>query len=293
MVFSSLIFVYAFLPLSLIFYVLAKNIKVKNAVLLIFSLLFYAWGEPTYVLILVFMTFSDWVSALLIEKSKSKSATRFHMTVAVIINIGLIGFFKYTGFALTNIQSIFGVPEVIPKIALPIGISFYTFQLLSYVIDVYRKEVPAQKNFFLLLLYSSLFYQCIAGPIVRYKDVNDEIEERSVDSALIGAGMIKEAVSGKEDEADDSFSFKTMLPLAVATSIDALAVGISFAFLGVDIVRAAALIGVTTFALSGVGVVVGNLFGAKYKSKAELAGGIVLILIGVKILLEHLGIISL
>ena len=154
MVFSSLIFVYAFLPLSLIFYVLAKNIKVKNAVLLIFSLLFYAWGEPTYVLILVFMTFSDWVSALLIEKSKSKSAARFHMTVAVIINIGLIGFFKYTGFALTNIQSIFGVPEVIPKIALPIGISFYTFQLLSYVIDVYRKEVPAQKNFFLLLLYS-------------------------------------------------------------------------------------------------------------------------------------------
>ena len=86
------------------------------------------------------------------------------MTVAVTINIGLIGFFKYTGFALTNIQSIFGVPEVIPKIALPIGISFYTFQLLSYVIDVYRKEVPAQKNFFLLLLYSSLFYQCIAGP---------------------------------------------------------------------------------------------------------------------------------
>ena len=191
MVFSSLIFVYAFLPLSLIFYVLAKNIKVKNAVLLIFSLLFYAWGEPTYVLILVFMTFSDWVSALLIEKSKSKSAARFHMTVAVIINIGLIGFFKYSGFALTNIQSIFGVPEVIPKIALPIGISFYTFQLLSYVIDVYRKEVPAQKNFFLLLLYSSLFYQCIAGPIVRYKDVNDEIEERSVDSALIGAGITR------------------------------------------------------------------------------------------------------
>lgn len=111
--------------------------------------------------------------------------------------------------------------------------------------------------------------------------------------ALIGAGMIKEAVSGKEDEADDSFSFKTMLPLALATSIDALAVGISFAFLGVDIISAAALIGVTTFVLSGAGVIVGNLFGARYKSKAELAGGVVLILIGLKILLEHLGIISL
>lgn len=110
--------------------------------------------------------------------------------------------------------------------------------------------------------------------------------------AVIGGGMIREALAGKDDEANDSFSFKTMLPLALATSIDALAVGISFAFLGVDIVAAAVLIGVTTFVLSGAGVVVGNVFGAKYKSKAELAGGIVLILIGLKILLEHLGVVS-
>lgn len=110
--------------------------------------------------------------------------------------------------------------------------------------------------------------------------------------AVIGGGMIREALAGGEDEANDSFSFKTMLPLALATSIDALAVGISFAFLGVDIVAAAVLIGVTTFVLSGAGVVVGNVFGAKYKSKAELAGGIVLILIGLKILLEHLGVVS-
>lgn len=110
--------------------------------------------------------------------------------------------------------------------------------------------------------------------------------------AVIGGNMIKEALSGGDDEVNDSFSFKTMLPLALATSIDALAVGVSFAFLGVDIVAAASLIGVTTFILSGAGVVVGNVFGAKYKSKAELAGGIVLILIGLKILLEHLGAIS-
>lgn len=110
--------------------------------------------------------------------------------------------------------------------------------------------------------------------------------------AVIGGGMIREALAGGEDEANDSFSFRTMLPLALATSIDALAVGISFAFLGVDIVAAAVLIGVTTFVLSGAGVVVGNVFGAKYKSKAELAGGIVLILIGLKILLEHLGVVS-
>lgn len=109
--------------------------------------------------------------------------------------------------------------------------------------------------------------------------------------AIIGGNMIKEALSNDEEEHDASFAFKAMLPLAVATSIDALAVGISFAFLGVDIVPAALLIGITTFVLSAVGVYVGNAFGAKYKSKAELVGGVVLILIGLKILLEHLGII--
>lgn len=110
--------------------------------------------------------------------------------------------------------------------------------------------------------------------------------------AVIGGNMIKEALSSDDEEPDASFSFRTMLPLAVATSIDALAVGISFAFLGVDIVTAAVLIGITTFVLSGIGVFVGNIFGAKYKSKAELAGGVVLILIGLKILLEHLGVLN-
>lgn len=109
--------------------------------------------------------------------------------------------------------------------------------------------------------------------------------------AIIGGNMIKEAFGGEDDEHDASFSFKAMIPLAVATSIDALAVGISFAFLGVDIVTAALLIGMTTFILSAAGVLVGNAFGVKYKSKAEFAGGVVLILIGLKILLEHLGVI--
>jgi len=110
--------------------------------------------------------------------------------------------------------------------------------------------------------------------------------------ALIGGNMIREALGKDEEHENDDFSFKAMLPLAVATSIDALAVGISFAFLGVDIVQAALLIGATTFVLSGVGIYVGNVFGAKYKSKAELLGGVVLILIGLKILLEHLGVVN-
>ena len=179
MVFSSLLFVYAFLPLCLIAYGVARNIKAKNIVLLIFSLIFYTWGEPVYVLLLLSMTFCDWLFALGIEKSGNSGKKRkLLLILACIVNLGLIGVFKYTGFVLTNIQSIFGVPDVIPQIILPIGISFYTFQLLSYVIDVYRKEVPAQKNFFWLLLYSSLFHQCIAGPIVRYKDVQREITDR-------------------------------------------------------------------------------------------------------------------
>ncbi len=191
MVFSSLLFIYAFLPICLIIYSLMKGINGKNIVLLIFSLLFYTWGEPVYVLLLLFMTFWDWFSALLIEKAESPRKQKLWLALSVIVNLGLIGYFKYTGFILGNIQSIFGIPEIIPKIALPIGISFYTFQLLSYVIDVYRKEVPAQKNFFRLLLYSSLFYQCIAGPIVRYSDVQREINERKVNLPEVAMGVTR------------------------------------------------------------------------------------------------------
>ena len=166
--------------------------KAKNIVLLIFSLIFYTWGEPVYVLLLLSMTFCDWLFALGIEKSGDSGKKRkILLILTCIVNLGLIGVFKYTGFVLTNVQSIFGVPEVIPKIILPIGISFYTFQLLSYVIDVYRKEVPAQKNFFWLLLYSSLFHQCIAGPIVRYKDVQREITDRKPLPQEITAGIMR------------------------------------------------------------------------------------------------------
>lgn len=192
MVFSSLLFVYAFLPLCLAVYGLARNIKAKNIILLIFSLIFYAWGEPVYVLLLILMTFCDWLIAIGLEKcGESGKKRKLLLIFACIVNLGLIGVFKYTGFLFTNIQSIFGIPEVIPKIILPIGISFYTFQLLSYVVDVYRKDVPAQKNFFWLLLYSSLFHQCIAGPIVRYKDVQCEITDRKPLSVEVVQGITR------------------------------------------------------------------------------------------------------
>jgi len=172
MVFSSLLFLYAFFSISLVFYGLCRSQKAQNAVLLIFSLIFYAWGEPKYVLLLMFMAFNAWACALGVERAESKGWKKFWAFLSSAIDIALIGYFKYAGL----ICSLFGpVPEFIAKIALPIGISFYTFQLLTYVVDVYRQDAPAQKNYFNVLLYAALFHQCIAGPIVRYKTVDREL----------------------------------------------------------------------------------------------------------------------
>ena len=195
MVFSSLIFIYAFLPITILIYAIGKKTSIRNYILLIASLVFYSWGEPVYVLILIGMTFIDWLSALIIqnacEKDRSKKAV---LILTVITNLLIIGVFKYTGFFLSNVSAVFGVPETIPQIALPIGISFYTFQLISYVVDVYRNDVPAQKKFTYLLLYSSLFYQCIAGPIVRYADVENEIENRKIDFTEVCNGISRFAI---------------------------------------------------------------------------------------------------
>ena len=199
MVFTSLNFLLVFFPLCMAAYFFANDIKHKNICLLVFSLFFYAWGEPVYVLLLLIMSFCDWALALLIEKNRSKK--KLLLVITCIINLGIIGVFKYGKFTLLNIQNLFGVPENIPNIILPIGISFYTFQLLSYVIDVYRGDVKAQKNYSVVLLYASLFHQCIAGPIVRYRDVERQLLSRrpNPDSIHMGinrfcAGLAKKAV---------------------------------------------------------------------------------------------------
>ena len=172
MVFSSLIFLYGFFSLSLLAYALCRTQKQQNAALLVFSLIFYAWGEPKYVLLLMFMAVVSWLCALAIDNSGSPGWKKLWVGTAAVIDISLIGYFKYAGL----VCSIFGpVPEFIQKIALPIGISFYTFQLLTYVIDVYRKDAPAQKSYWNVLLYAALFHQCIAGPIVRYKTIDREL----------------------------------------------------------------------------------------------------------------------
>ena len=191
MVFVSLPFLCVFFPLCMMFYIFAKDIKKKNIVLLVFSLIFYSWGEPKYVLLLLFMCAVDWFFALLISFSDKKIFKKLFLIFACSINIGLIGIFKYANFAVLNFTNLFNIETPTLNIILPIGISFYTFQLLSYVIDVYRGDVKAQPKFHIVLLYASLFHQCIAGPIVRYSDVEQQIMSRRVSIKSVNDGITR------------------------------------------------------------------------------------------------------
>ena len=195
MVFSSLVFLCLFFPLQMLLYTLVRSIEAKNTVLILFSLVFYAWGEPFFIILLLFMAFADWAVSQFIYKYRGTGKSKAFLVLGCIIDLGLLAFFKYTSFLLGETHEWFGFPEIVPQIALPIGISFYTFQLLSYMVDVYRQEVPAQPKFRRLLLYVSLFHQCIAGPIVRYQDVSEQILSRHVDSDDMRNG-INRFVSG-------------------------------------------------------------------------------------------------
>ena len=188
MVFSSLLFVFVFLVLNLVVYFLVDK-KYKNQVLLIFSLIFYAWGGPRFLILLIGETFISWFCGIRIQEGESQKIRKMYMILECVLMLGLLGIFKYAVFLLGNLQALTGFPESIPNIVLPIGISFYTFQLLSYVIDVYRGEVHAQPKFWKLLLYSSLFHQCIAGPIVRYETVAEEIDVRKVSRTDVYVGV--------------------------------------------------------------------------------------------------------
>ncbi len=190
MVFSSLLFLFAFFPLNLLCYRLAPTLPAKNVVMLFFSLVFYAWGGPAYVLLLVGMTFVDWFFCLRMDRVGATYWQRkLDLILACTADLGLLCIFKYLTFLLENTHRFFGWPSDVPQIALPIGISFYTFQLLSYVVDVYRRDVPAQRSFPKLLLYVSLFHQCVAGPIVRYQHVADEIDYRRASRTEIADGI--------------------------------------------------------------------------------------------------------
>lgn len=188
MVFSSTIFLFAFLPLLFLCYFMASN-RWRNYVLLVFSLIFYAWGEPKFLPVMILLVTLDYIFAFLIDNTDKTGLRKLYMAGTVITNLGLLGYYKYTMFVLENINTVFGTNIAIPNIVLPIGISFFTFQAMSYVIDVYRKNVAAQKNPFYVLLYVSLFPQLVAGPIVRYKTVEQEILHRTTTTADFSEGL--------------------------------------------------------------------------------------------------------
>ena len=191
MVFSSLIFLFFFLPLLLILYFAVPG-KYKNAVLIMFSLLFYSYGEPVYVLVMLFSTIVDYTVGRLIARGRSRNKnTKIYLLVSVVVNLSLLGIFKYGDFAITNINSLIGGTIPLMGISLPIGISFYTFQTMSYSIDVYRGRVEAQRSFFDLLLYTSLFPQLVAGPIVRYSTIAEQINNRTVTLTSFSDGFCK------------------------------------------------------------------------------------------------------
>lgn len=178
MLFSSIPFLYYFLPAVFILYFIAPK-KLKNTVIFISSLFFYAWGEPVYVILMLISILSGYILGLLIEKFRNKKLSKIFLSLSVILSIGALGYFKYADFFISNFNAATGLSIPLLRIALPIGISFYTFQLLSYTIDVYRGDTPAQKNPITLAAYISLFPQLIAGPIVRYSDVALQLQDRT------------------------------------------------------------------------------------------------------------------
>lgn len=191
MVFSSTIFLCVYLPLVLLGYYICPK-KGKNLFLLIVSLIFYAWGEPKYVFLMIFSILVNYVFGLLMDKHReNKKRLKLLLVISVIIDLGLLSVFKYTDFIITNINSVFGAGFDLLNIALPIGISFYTFQAMSYTIDVYRDDVRVQRNLIDFGMYITMFPQLIAGPIVRYSDIQDQLAERNVTAADFSEGIMR------------------------------------------------------------------------------------------------------
>ena len=177
MLFSSLLFLYYFLPITIVLYFIVP-FALKNIVLLTASLIFYGWGEPRYVILMILSIVVNYIFGLLIDRFRESQFKKYLFILCVIFNLGMIGYFKYANFFLDTINNVLKTSIPLLKIALPIGISFYTFQILSYVIDVYREDVPVQKNIIHLATYITLFPQLVAGPIVRYSDVNNQLGSR-------------------------------------------------------------------------------------------------------------------
>jgi len=189
MVFSSLAFIYGFLPLCVLLYYATKVMAIRNLTLLLFSYLFYAWGEPFWVLLLAFSSVFDYANGLLIAKFRGTWKAKGVLIGSIVVNFGMLAAFKYGGFLYDNIAYFIKLPFARPEVDLPIGISFYTFQTVSYTLDVYRNEVKAQKNFVAFMMFVSMFPQLVAGPIVRYNAVEDQLLKRDFNWDRIWSGV--------------------------------------------------------------------------------------------------------
>ena len=207
MVFSSLVFLCIFLPAVFLSYTLVPSKRVKNGILIVTSLLFYAYGEPVYVFLMIGSTIVNYFFGLLVEKGKKGRR------VAVFLNLLLLGVFKYAGMAAETVNQLTGAGIPVPQIVLPVGISFFTFQAMSYVIDVYRGQVDAQRSYWKVLLYISFFPQLIAGPIVKYYDIALEIENRQQNLTEVAEGFRRFCIG---------LSKKVLISNTVALAADAV-----------------------------------------------------------------------
>ncbi|MCI9405770.1 MAG: MBOAT family protein [Oscillospiraceae bacterium] len=181
MVFSNLIFLCLFLPANILLYYLTRNPAWRNGVLIFFSLFFYAWGEPVWVTLLIFSATIDYFHGRLCEKYTGRWQAKAALVSSLVLNLGLLGVFKYSGMAVESLNALTGLSLPVPTFSLPIGISFYTFQTISYVVDVYRGQVRAQQSYWRFFMYVSMYPQLVAGPIVRYKEVAAQIDSRHTD----------------------------------------------------------------------------------------------------------------
>ncbi|MDQ6421249.1 MBOAT family O-acyltransferase [Paenibacillus sp. LHD-117] len=189
MVFSSLLFLFLFLPVVLLLYY-ASPWRVKNLLLFLASLVFYAWGEPIYIALMLFSTLVDYFFGLILDRPGTSARRRKLVLIAsVIVNLGVLGFFKYADFLIANVNALLGTSIPATDLPLPIGISFYTFQSMSYIIDIYRGQAKAQRNWIDFATFVALFPQLVAGPIIQYNTIAEQLRSRKVDAAMFAEGI--------------------------------------------------------------------------------------------------------
>jgi alginate O-acetyltransferase complex protein AlgI len=189
MVFSSLTFIYLFLPLALFFHYLTPNKIFRNISLTAFSLAFYAWEEPMWIYLMIFTAIFDYYMALLIERWRGDKKAKVILLITILVNLSLLIFYKYGGFLYDNLSAIGQLPFDRPKNTLPVGISFYTFMVISYIVDVYRGQLKAQRNPLNFLMFISLFQHLVAGPIVRYSQIGSQVDSRTIDWSRFSTGI--------------------------------------------------------------------------------------------------------